>query len=193
MKLLIIVGSTRQARATPRVAKWVEKTALASQPDHEWQYVDLIDYDLPFFDEPISPLGNTDRHPEGNVKRWLDTLADADGFVFVTPEYNHGMPAVLKNAIDYVDRQLKRKPVAIISHGVVGGVRSAEQLGQVLRSNVGATPIPETVYVSGHVGNGAMISEDGELLDDAVRRSQKPLENTLASLVWYADAFKAKR
>lgn len=193
MKLLIIVGSTRQSRATPRVARWVEKTARDSHQDHEWQYVDLVDYDLPFFDEPLSPLGNPNRQVDGVVKQWLDLLASADGYVFVTPEYNHGMPAVMKNAIDYVDRQLQRKPAAIISHGVMGGVRSAEILAQVLRSNIGASPIPETVYISGPVGDKGLISEDGELVSESVKGSQRPLDNTLKSLIWYAEALKAKR
>lgn len=190
MKLLIITGSTRQGRATPRAAKWVEKTAQRTQSDHEWRYVDLEDYDMPFFNEPLSPLGNPDRHVEGTVKEWLDVLASADGYVIVTPEYNHGVPAVLKNAIDYIDRQLQRKPVAIVSHGVMGGARSGEMLAQVLRSNIGAVPIPETVTVAG--GVASLISEDGELSESA-QGAQKPLDNTLASLVWYADALKAKR
>ena len=193
MKIQIIVGSTRESRATPRVATWVENTARAMQTDIEWEAVDLIDYDLPLFDEPLSPLGNPHRQVSGVVKDWLDKLTEADAYVIVTPEYNHGMPAVLKNAIDYVDRQLMRKPAAIISHGVMGGVRSAEQLGQVLRSNVGAIAIPETVYISGMVGARNLISEDGELIDDSVKGSQKPLDDTLASLIWYAEALKVKR
>jgi NAD(P)H-dependent FMN reductase len=193
MKMLIVTGSTRQGRATPRVAKWVENIARAQSVDHEWVVADLLSYDLPFFDEPFSPLGNPHREVHGIVKEWLDLLDSADGYVIVTPEYNHGVPAVLKNAIDYVDRQLQRKPVAIISHGVMGGVRSAEQLAQVLRSNVGSIPIPETVYISGPVGDKNLISEEGELMSDSVKGSQIPLENTLRSLLWYTEALKVKR
>lgn len=192
MNIQIIVGSTREGRATPRVAKWVEKTARVTQGDHVWEVVDLADYDLPLFSESLPPLGNTDRHPVEPAQKWLDKLADADGYVIVTPEYNHGMPAALKNAIDYVDHQLMRKPVAIVSHGSVGGARSAEMLAQVLRSNIGAIAIPETVSIVGMVGFAGLITEEGELTEK-VAGAQKPLEDTLASIVWYTEALVAKR
>lgn len=193
MKLLIVTGSTRQGRATPRVSAWVARTARAQFSEHDWQEVDLADFHLPFFDEALSPLGNPHREVTGEVKRWLDVLADADGYVVVTPEYNHSVPAVLKNAVDYVDRQLQRKPVAIVSHGVMGGARSAEMLAQTLRSNIGAIPIPETVTIAGGVGARNLISLDGELLDDSVKGAQQPLEKTLTALLWYAEALKVKR
>lgn len=193
MKIQIIVGSTRQGRATPRVAAWVEKTATSVLEDVEVEKVDLMDYELPFFDEVMPPMANQDRHPTSQAQKWLDKLAEADGYVFVVPEYNHGMPAALKNAIDFVDVQLKRKPVALVSHGANGGARASEMAAQVLRSNVGAVPIPEIVAINGMVGYGNLISENGELLAESVQGAQSPLENTLKSLVWYAEALKTAK
>lgn len=189
MKIQIIVGSTRQGRATPRVAAWVEKTAASVLDGVEVEKVDLMDYELPFFDDAMPPMANQDRHPASQTQKWLDKLAEADGYVFVVPEYNHGMPAALKNAIDFVDVQLKRKPVALVSHGVNGGARASEMAAQVLRS-IGAVPIPEIVAINGMIGYSNLISEAGELLAESVQGAQSTLENTLASLVWYAEALK---
>ncbi len=186
MKVQIIIGSTREGRTTPRVAKWVERTATAQLKDADVEVVDLADYDMPFFEEGLPPLANPEsRVPHEAAQRWMGKLAEADGFVFVTPEYNHGMPAVLKNAIDHVDVQLQGKPATIVSHGVVGGVRSSEQLAQVLRSNVGALPIPEAVALVGMVGFNDLITEDGEANNESVKGAQGALESALASLGRY--------
>lgn len=193
MKIQIIVGSTRPERATPRVASWVHNTATALLPEVTWEMVDLAEYPMPLFDEPLPPLGNKNRHPAPEVQKWLDTLARADGYVMVTPEYNHSMPAVLKNAIDYVDKQLTRKPVTIVSHGVAGGVRSSEQLAQALRSNIGAIPISDAVALNGMVGANNLISENGELLSETVQGAQKPLEKALESLVWYIKQLREEK
>lgn len=193
MKLLIITCSTRDGRATPRVAKWVENKARALWDDIEIEAIDLKDFELPFFSEDPSPLGNPDRHPEGVVKAWLDVLASADGYVFVTPEYNHGMPAVLKNALDYIDVQLQRKPAAVVAHGVMGGARSTEHLKLVLNSNIGAVPVPQTVTLAGPISRGELLSETGEMLSPTLERAEKALESTLTNLRWYAEALSAKR
>lgn len=192
MKIQIIVGSIRQGRATPRVAKWVSKIAKQTIGDVELEIVDLADYTLPLFDEPLPPLANQNRQPTESARRWLDKLAEADGYVFVTPEYNHGMPASLKNAVDYIDTQLRRKPVMIVSHGAVGGARSSEQLAQVLRSNVGAVPIPESVTIVGMVGFSNLISEEGEALEDVAKSAEGALGSAVDSLVWYAKSLSAK-
>ena len=99
MKLLIINGSTRQARASERVVKWIENNVKNYElADVEFETVDLRELALPLFDEPISPMMNENRVTEGGVKQWLDALAGADGYIIVTPEYNHAMGNGLKNA-----------------------------------------------------------------------------------------------
>lgn len=193
MNIQIIIGSTRQSRVTPRVAKWVEKTARNTFATDEVGVVDLKDLDMPFLDEPLPPQDNQNRMLGPDVKRWLEVLAAADAFIVVTPEYNHGMPAVLKNAIDLVDVQLMRKPVAVIGHGSVGGARSIEQLRGVLGSTIGAVVIPETVTIVGGVGSRDMITEDGEANSPVVDRAQGALERTLESLKWFAEVLKRGR
>ncbi len=193
MKIQIITCSIRDGRATPRVARWAENKAHQLWNDIEIEAVDLKSFDLPLYTEDPSPLDNKDRHPEPKVQAWLDTLSRADGYVFVTPEYNHGMPSALKNALDFVDVQLQRKPMAIIAHGTVGGARSIEQLKLVLNSSIGAIPVPQTVTLVGPVSRGELLSEEGEALSSALSGAERALESTLQSLRWYAEALYEKR
>ena len=193
MKIQVITCSVRDGRATPRVALWVEKKAREIWGDIEIEAVDLMSFDLPLFTEDPSPLDNKDRHPEGGVKAWLETLAGGDGYVFVTPEYNHGMPSALKNALDYVDVQLQRKPAAIVAHGTVGGARSIEQLKLVLNSSIGAVPVPQTVTLVGAVSRGGLLSEEGEVLSPSLSGAERALESTLRNLRWYTEALLEKR
>jgi len=163
MHIQIIIGSTRQARATPRVATWVYDVAMQQLPEDTIELVDLADYPLPFFDEPLPPLGNKHRQLHPDVKRWLDTLSRADAYIIVTPEYNHSYPAVLKNALDYVDTQLKDKPVLLVGHGSVGGERAIKHLIDVLASNIGAKPLADYVTLQGMVMRGDIINVNGHL------------------------------
>src|SRR5579862_7185395 len=134
MRLMIILGSTRQGRRGEVVAKWVQAGAQADGR-LEADYVDLKELNLPFFDEPLSPFsmyaeGKDYTYPEG--KAWAQRVGQAEGVLIVTPEYNHGYTAVLKNALDWVGPQWVDKPVAFVSYGgVSGGARAVEQLRTV--------------------------------------------------------------
>ncbi len=124
-KIAIILGSTRVGRNGEAVAKWVLEHAQ-QRTDAEFELVDLRDYPLPLFDEPTSPAyGASDKE---EVQRWTAKVAEFDGYVFVTPEYNHSLPAVLKNAIDYVYAEWNNKAASIVSYGTAGGARAAEHL-----------------------------------------------------------------
>ena len=131
---MIILGSTRQGRRGEVVAKWVLASAQADSR-FEIDYVDLRELNLPFFDEPASPFtmysqGIDYTHPEG--KAWAHRVGQAEAYLIVTPEYNHGYPGVLKNALDWVGREWGDKPVAFVSYGnITGGVRAVEGLRQV--------------------------------------------------------------
>jgi NAD(P)H-dependent FMN reductase len=174
------------------VARWVENTARQRDSQAEYAVVDLKDFNLPLFDEPMSPQDNKHRVVSGGVKAWLDALTAADGYVFVTPEYNHGVPSGLKNAIDFVDYQFTKKPAAIVSHGGVGGARANEQLRLILNSSLGATPIPQSVTLSGPVGKGEVITAEGELRENYTYLQPK-LDGLLSGIEWYTDALKVAR
>lgn len=191
-KIIIISGSNRTGRGTPHVAKWVQTTATKTQPNHTFELVDLADYDLPLMQEAYPPQGNPDRQTDGDVKKWVDVMATADGFLIVTPEYNHSVPGALKNALDSLDFQLKQKPVAIVSHGSIGGARANEHLRLIVNSNLGAVPVPESVTLNAMPAFAEVFTKDHELVPEH-QGAQKPLEDTIASLVWYADALKTAR
>lgn len=193
MNILIINGSVRDGRATSRVEKWVENTAKQIVTGAEISTIDLKALDLPMFSEPILPMMNKDRAPAGSVKQWIDALESADGYVVVTPEYNHAMPSGLKNAIDYINFQVMKKPFLVVSHGANGGARAAEQVKQSLNANIGAVPVSSGVTINGMVGFGDMISETGEPQSEVVEKEQNNLENKLQELVWYSQALKNAR
>jgi len=191
MKLQIIVGSTRPNRVTLRVARWVAATARTMQ-DATVELVDLADYDLPFLDEPISPRYNPNRTPNSVAKRWLDKLAEADAFVVVTPEYNRSYSAVLKNAIDYVDFQMERKPVALVGHGTAGGAQAIAHLRGVF-PGIHAMTVPSATFV---MGATSILDEEGNLSEAAKANQYGPhvaLQQMLDSTKWYSDTLAAAR
>jgi NAD(P)H-dependent FMN reductase len=130
IRIGIIIGSTRPGRVGGTVAEWVRSTAAAHAPEVEFELVDLLDHPLPHFDEPASPARVRSSQPA--VMAWSERVAGFDGFVFVTPEYNHSTSGVLKNAIDYLYPEWTDKAAAIVSYGGAGGARAAEHLRLIL-------------------------------------------------------------
>ncbi|MFI5960303.1 NADPH-dependent FMN reductase [Cryptosporangium sp. NPDC051539] len=124
-KIAIIVGSTRPGRRGRAVADWVLERA-AGRTAADYDIVDLADYPLPHLDEPLPPSrGN---YAGEHTKAWAATIAGYDGFVFVSPEYNHSTSGVLKNAIDYLYGEWNNKAAAFVSYGSLGGARAIEHL-----------------------------------------------------------------
>jgi NAD(P)H-dependent FMN reductase len=125
IRIGIILGSTRPNRNGEQVARWAYDNA-ALRSDAEFELVDLRDYPLPHLDEPLPPsLG---QYQNDHTRQWADKIASFDGFVIVTPEYNHSTSGVLKNAIDYLYAEWNNKAVGFVSYGAVGGARAAEHL-----------------------------------------------------------------
>ena len=121
----IILGSTRPNRNGEQVAKWVYDIA-SRRADAEFELVDLRDYPLPHLDEPLPP--SMGQYQNEHTRQWADKIASFDGFVIVTPEYNHSTSGVLKNAIDFLYAEWNNKAVGFVSYGGVGGARAAEHL-----------------------------------------------------------------
>ena len=121
----IILGSTRPNRNGEQVAKWVYDIA-SRRSDAEYELIDLRDYPLPHLDEPLPP--SMGQYQNEHTKAWAGKIASFDGFVIVTPEYNHSTSGVLKNAIDYLYAEWNNKAVGFVSYGSVGGARAAEHL-----------------------------------------------------------------
>jgi NAD(P)H-dependent FMN reductase len=189
-KIAVIVGSTREGRQTDKLAAWAAKEVANVA---EATVLDLKDYPLPFFDEAISPRYNPNREPKPEVKKWLDTVAEFDGFVLVTPEYNRATSAVLKNALDYLDFQMDKKPVALVAHGSTGGAQAVANLRMAL-PGVGAITVPQALFFTD--GVGAAIDEAGVLKEELQDNPYGPQANlsTLAKdLVWYSEALATAR
>jgi NAD(P)H-dependent FMN reductase len=131
MIISVILGSTRQGRFSEKPAHWILEQ-LRKRQDIEARLLDLRDYPMPFFDAPMPPaMPGRPPYEHEVVKKWTAQIAASDGFVFVTPEYNHGPSAVLKNAIDWVYPEWNRKAAAFVSYGSAMGARSVQQLRQI--------------------------------------------------------------
>jgi NAD(P)H-dependent FMN reductase len=142
--LQIVIASTRPGRVGPAFARWF--VDVAKQEDlFELEVVDLAEVNLPFMDEPHHP--RLHRYEHQHTKDWSATVSRADAFVFVTPEYNYGYNAVLKNALDFLHDEWADKPVGFLSYGgVAAGTRSVQQLKQVVTA-LRMVPVVEAVNV----------------------------------------------
>jgi NAD(P)H-dependent FMN reductase len=128
--LQVITGTTREARFSERVAAWA-MARLEDHPGFDVELVDLRDHPLPFFAAPVSPIRTGRDYDDEAIARFGAVVDRADGYLICTGEYNHGYPAVLKNAMDCTFVEWRRKPVTFVAWGNVGGARAVEQLRQV--------------------------------------------------------------
>jgi NAD(P)H-dependent FMN reductase len=129
IKVAVIVGTTRPGRKALDVANWVMEIAKMRQ-DAVFELVDIQDFNLPLLDEPVPP--SMGQYSKDHTKAWAARIGQFDGFVFVTPEYNHGIPGALKNAIDFLYKEWNNKAAGFVSYGSIGGARAAESLRLVM-------------------------------------------------------------
>lgn len=128
-RIAIIVGSTRPGRVGESVARWVAEICQKRQ-DAEFELVDIQSFNLPLLDEPVPP--SMGQYSKPHTKAWAAKISTFDGFVFVTPEYNHGPSGALKNALDFLYQEWNNKAAGFVSYGSAGGARSVEQLRLVM-------------------------------------------------------------
>lgn len=186
-KIAVIIGATREGRVTDKLAAWAAKE-VSKRADTE--VLDLRDYPLPFFDEPVSPRYNPERQPAPEVKKWLDKVGEFDGYVIVTPEYNRSTSGVVKNAIDFLAYEMENKPVALVAHGSAGGGQAVANLRMAL-PGVGAVTVPQALYFTDRVGEA--IDDEGMLKAELAENPYGPqnaLQTQADSLVKYAEALK---
>ncbi len=128
-KIAIILGSTRPGRNGEAVARWVLENA-SRRTDAEFELVDLLDYNLPHLDEAVPPAFG--QYAQPHTRAWADKIAEFDGYVFVTPEYNHSTSGALKNAIDFLHAEWGNKAAGFVSYGSSGGTRAVEHLRLIM-------------------------------------------------------------
>ncbi len=143
LKIGVILSTTRAGRFADKAAAWLLEHA-AARKDLAFEIVDLRDYPLPFYDEPVSPLWDPAKNEV--ARRFAKRIGSFDGYVFVTAEYNHSIPAVLKNAIDYVAHVFARKPAAYLGYGGVGAARAVEQL-RLINIEQQMAPLKSAVHI----------------------------------------------
>lgn len=129
IKIAIIVGSTRPGRKADSVARWVHDIAV-KRANAAFEIVDIKDYNLPLLDEPVPP--SQGKYSQPHTKTWAAKIAAFDAYVFVTPEYNHGISGALKNAIDYLYQEWNNKAAGFVAYGSAGGTRAVESLRLVM-------------------------------------------------------------
>ena len=188
LNLKIILGSTRQGRLSDKVGAWIADEA-AKRDDVNVELLDLRDYPMPFFDEAETPNYKSKPYTEPNVMKWTAKIKEGDAFVVIAPEYNHGYPAVLKNALDYIGPEWHDKSIGFVSYGSALGARSVEQLREVA-VELQMAPIRFAVHMSyevpGAVAKGTPASE-------AFAPFVEKAKGMLEQLVVWGKALKATR
>ncbi|MFN2323481.1 MAG: NADPH-dependent FMN reductase [Trueperaceae bacterium] len=168
--LLVVIASTRPGRVGLPVGTWVAERARAHGA-FEVRVADLAEVALPLLDEPHHP--RLQRYEFDHTRRWSEIVAAADAFAFVAPEYNHGIVAPLKNALDYLVLEWRRKPAGIVSYGgVSAGLRAAGQLKQVLAA---LQVVP--------VGGGVPIPMIGQRVEDGAVVANEPMEKAVDAML----------
>ena len=185
LNIKVIVGSTRANRFSEKAAAWIFEEAK-KRADLDVELLDLRDHPLPFFEEGLPPGAAKDGYTNPVVVRWRDKIKEADGFIICTPEYNHGYPAVLKNALDYVYYAWSRKPVAFVSWGGNSGIRGVEQL-RLVAIELDMAPIRFAV----HLPTPPWLVKDVEEIK--TEANMRNAATVLDQLTWWAGALRTAR
>jgi NAD(P)H-dependent FMN reductase len=183
MNIGIILASTREARNGAKVAQWVKHVADKQDGVH-FKLIDLAEIDLPLFDEAHSPMMG--KYEKPHTKAWAKIVDGLDGFIVVTPEYNHGYPASLKNALDFLYAEWSGKPIGFVGYGFAGGTRAIEQLFPVV-IQLGMQPVGAQVNL--HIFS--QMDEDGNFLP--TERDEEGVANLVSSVKKSAAHIYAER
>ena len=185
----VVIGSTRPGRFSEKPAQWILQR-LEKRDGVDARLLDLRDFPMPFLDEPVPPA-MPGRPPYENdvVKKWTAAIAQSDGFVFVTPEYNYGPSAVLKNAIDWVYPEWNRKAAAFVSYGGAAGVRSVQQLRET-SIELQLAPIRSSVHIPAATLRTHFQGGD---VNVGLAELDEPAGIMIEDLLWWTAALKTAR
>ena len=189
LNIKVIAGSTREGRFSDKVATWIAKE-IQKQKGVAVEVLDLRDYDMPFFNEPMSPSFKQEPYKNDAVARFTKKIEEGDAFVMITPEYNHGTSGVLKNALDWVYPEWNNKPVAFVSYGSVGGAHAIEQL-RMNAVELQMAPIRAAVHIPGEQYFPVLFGK-AEAKDLFASQSKKA-ETMITQLLWWTRALKKAR
>ncbi len=185
-RIAIIIGTTRATRFGEKPAKWIHAIA-AARTDMSVELIDLRDYPMPFFDEPATNAWVPSKNEV--AKRWQKKVAEFDGYIFVTAEYNRGIPAVLKNALDYAYPEWNRKAAACVGYGGVGAARAIEQL-RLNCVELQMAPTRSGVHIQG--ADFLAVWQQGKDIKELAYLEQNS-KTMLDELQWWASALMVAR
>jgi NAD(P)H-dependent FMN reductase len=185
-KIAVIISSTRAARFGDKPARWIHDIA-SQRDDMTVEIVDLRDYPMPFFAEVATNAWVPSQNEV--AQRWQKKVAEFDGYIFVTAEYNRSIPAVLKNALDYAYPEWNQKPAAIVGYGSVGAARAAEQL-RLIAIELQMAPTRTGVHIQG--GDFMAVWKGGKEIAE-LPYLQQTATDMLDQLAWWTKALKAAR
>jgi NAD(P)H-dependent FMN reductase len=185
----VIVGSTRQGRFSEKPARWILRH-LEKRDGIDAQLLDLRDFPMPFFDQPVPPaMAGRPPYQHEVVKQWTAEIARSDGFIFVTPEYNFGPAAVLKNALDWVYPEWNRKAAAFVSYGGTAGARSVQQLRETAIA-LQLAPVGSSVHIPAAT---LWAYFQGGDVDAGFAELEAPAKTMIDDLLWWTAALKSAR
>ncbi len=183
IKVAVIIGSTRPGRKGAAVAKWVYDIAK-NRSDAEYELVDIKDFNLPVLDEPVPPAMG--QYSQEHTKIWSQKIASFDGYIFVTPEYNHSTSGALKNAIDYLYKEWNNKAAGFVAYGSAGGTRAVEHLRLIM----GELQVAD---VRGQVALSLMTDFENFSVFKPASYHEKTLNTMFEQVVSWATALKTLR
>ncbi len=186
-KIAVIIGSIRPTRHCDKPAKWLAEQAKAYGA-FDVELVDLKDYPLPLFDAPATDLWMPT--PNEMAAKWQAKLNEFDGFIFVTPEYNHSIPGALKNAIDWAYKPFVKKAVACMSYGSAGGARAVEHLRSIM-IELQAVNVRHGLHIGGSEFGPIMMGKS--TWDDVLPHQAPFTKDVFDNLLWWTNATKAAR
>jgi NAD(P)H-dependent FMN reductase len=185
----VIVGTTRETRFSEKPAHWILEH-LKKRQDVDARLLDLRDFPMPFFDQPLTPaMPGRPAFENEAVQRWTAAIGASDGYVIATAEYNYGPAAVLKNAIDWVYPEWRRKPVSFISWGSAAGTRSVQQLRQTA-IELQLAPIRSSVHIP---VSTLMAHYQGGDVATGLAELDGPANAMIEDLLWWTNTLKAGR
>lgn len=183
MNIGIIIGSTRPGRSGGVIGQWIYEIAK-QRKDSSFEIVDIADYRLPFLDEPMPAAFG--EYTKLHTKAWSEKIQSFDGFIFITPEYNHSIPGALKNAIDFLYREWNNKAAGIVGYGGGGGSSAVESLRMILSE-----------LQIAHVRNQVRISLHTDFINfekfSPASNQEKSVSGMLDQVVTWASALKTVR
>ncbi|OGG78486.1 hypothetical protein A3A36_01610 [Candidatus Kaiserbacteria bacterium RIFCSPLOWO2_01_FULL_52_12b] len=185
----VIAGSIREGRFSDKAALWIAEE-IKKQERVVVEVLDLRDYDMPFFNESVSPSFKQEPYKNEAVARFTKKIEEGDAFVIVTPEYNRGTSGVLKNALDWVYQEWNNKPVAFVSYGSVGGARAVEQL-RLNAIELQMAPIRAAVHIPGEQYFPVVFGK-AKATDLFASQSEKA-DTMIVQLLWWTKALKDAR